>query len=341
MDKVTCCGNCFNDEKITKFISTGGDKNINCSFCQKKDTNCIAPKYLTHLFQPFTELYEESVDNTGKTLWELLTKDWLLFNSLSPEKRKNLLLSILPDYKLDERLFLPRGYVDEQIKKWATFTNELKFINRYFYLNSPDENPLKRMFSYLIREISLPTSFYRARISDDSKHIPIKKMEKPPKDKVGNGRANPIGISYLYTASDYETAIAEIRPHVGDYVCVGEFAISKSFKFIDIRNPRETISPFDVIEREGLLEDVIDNIEYLNKLGKELSKPVIPRDANLEYLSSQYICELIKHKNYDGVIYKSSVGDGDNYAIFDDKNLLGKKTSIYKITKNSYESKIL
>ena len=79
----------------------------------------------------------------------------------------------------------------------------------------------------------------------------------------------------------------------------------------------------------------------INKLGKELSKPVIPRDANLEYLSSQYICELIKHKNYDGVIYKSSVGDGDNYAIFDDKNLLGKKTSIYKITKNLYESKIL
>jgi hypothetical protein len=298
MDKLLCCSNCFNDKWIDRHISTGGESNRTCSFCLNENTVCIAPEKLTHLFLPFTEFYEETPQHNGKPLWELLKRDWLLFNSLSPENCKKLLKSILSD--IGYKFFLERESAYDQIDRWDAFKEELKHINRYFCSNLPEKEPLEAMFSFLSQQIYPPASFFRARISGNFKIIPIEKMGKPPQKKVGNGRANPIGISYLYTASDSETSLAEIRPHVGDAVCVCEFETTKNLVFVDLRNPRETLSPFDVIEREAKLETVYGNIEYLNKLGDDLSKPVIPREANLEYLSSQYICELIKHLNYDG-----------------------------------------
>lgn len=341
MDKLVCCSNCFSDKWLDRYIITGGDANQTCSFCLKKNIICISPEKLTHLFLPFTEFYEEALPKNGTPLWELLKRDWLLFNSLTSKKCEKLLKSILPEIDLSNKFFLAREFAYDKIDRWANFKEELKHINRYFCSNLPEKEPLEAMFSFLSQELSPPASFFRARISDNSDPIPIEEMGKPPQNKVGNGRANPIGISYLYTASDYETSIAEIRPHVGDSVSVCEFEITKNMVFVDLRNPRETLSPFDVIEREEKLETVYGDIEYLNKLGDELSKPVIPREANLEYLSSQYLCELIKHLKYDGVIYKSSVSSGANFALFDDKNVSGKDLKTYKITKNNYQSELI
>ena len=343
MINLFCCGNCFNDKLLTQFILTGGETQSICSFCGKENAVCIEPSKLTHLFLPFMELYETSPGSQGKRLWDLLKKDWLLFDSLSPEVCERLLSIILPDENISKKYYLEResASADEQISKWTKFKNELKHVNRYFYYNSPEQEPLVDMFSFLTQIVEPPRPFFRARISYDSKLFRIDAMGKPPADKVGNGRANPIGISYLYTASDKETAIAELRPHVGDSVCVCEFKTTEKLKFVDLRNPRKTISPFDVVQREGKLEDAIDRLEYLNKLGQELSKPVIPRDANLEYLSSQYLCELIKYLKYDGVVYKSSVGGGDNYAIFVDKGITGENITMFKIMRNLYKTELI
>ena len=59
-----------------------------------------------------------------------------------------------------------------------------------------------------------------------------------------------MGISYLYTASNPETAIAEVKPYVGDYVCVGRFVSARRTALMDFRNPRETISPFEIEEND-------------------------------------------------------------------------------------------
>ena len=85
----------------------------------------------------------------------------------------------------------------------------------------------------------------------------------------------------------------------------------------------------------------MNNIEYMRILGDELSKPIIPKKADLEYLSTQYLCELIKHFNYDGVVYKSSVGSGDNYAIFNDDKLTINDVSVYKIISAEYQSALI
>jgi CspA family cold shock protein len=73
-------------------------------------------------------------------------------------------------------------------------------------------------------------------------------------------------------------------------------------------------------------------MDFLCRLGEELTKPVFPHKAHLEYLPSQYLCEFIKSLGYDGVLYKSSLGDGDNYAIFDDSKLIGLSVEVVDIT---------
>jgi hypothetical protein len=76
------------------------------------------------------------------------------------------------------------------------------------------------------------------------------------------------------------------------------------------------VSPF-------LLEDAEDigrmrsDLPFLERLGDELTRPVVPQSAAIDYIPSQYLCEFIKKCGYDGVIYRSSVSDGINLALFD------------------------
>ena len=111
--------------------------------------------------------------------------------------------------------------------------------------------------------------------------------------------------------------------------------VLKYLKFADLRNPRQTISPFSLTD-DGLNQLFLD-LNYLCHLGEELSKPILPREAHLEYLSSQYLCELIKDCGFDGVVYKSSVGDGDNFAIFYDENLEAIDIKCYKINNVNFD----
>ncbi|TPW03192.1 MAG: hypothetical protein FD125_1693, partial [bacterium] len=58
-------------------------------------------------------------------------------------------------------------------------------------------------------------------------------------------------------------------------------------------------------------------IGFLERLGEELTRPVLPSGAAIDYVPSQYLCEFIKKCGYDGVLYSSSVSEGINLALFD------------------------
>ena len=78
---------------------------------------------------------------------------------------------------------------------------------------------------------------------------------------------------------------------------------------------------------------------YLELLENELSRPIIPKKANLGYLASQYLCELIKQMNYHGIIYKRSIDTGNNYVIFNDNRLKAGNIREYEITEMKFETK--
>lgn len=334
---MNCCSNCFNDDFLSQQIKDLSKQNGDCDYCKTENIATIDPVALSDYFQPLIDLYD--VAEEGKSLPVMLKKDWVLFSKLEIDLAKLLLEDIL-ETKFDE-LYIPKANINvSNILNWQDFKNELKHDNRYFPKKAPSYEHLNGLLQYLILPSEIvPRYLYRARINEDDNPITIDYMGKPPAKISTAGRANPIGIPYLYTASNISTAIAEIRPHKGDGVTVAKFDILEPLKLADLRNPRQSISPFALDEDE--LNQIFLDLDYLCHLGEELSKPILPREAHLEYLSSQYLCELIKHCGFDGVVYKSSVGDGDNFAIFYDEKLKASEIEWCKINNVKFEFSIL
>lgn len=96
-------------------------------------------------------------------------------------------------------------------------------------------------------------------------------MRKPLEKKATNGRANPIGIPYLYVASTIETAISETRGHKGEIVTVAEFQMKCYLDLADLRDPKNTISPFEFSDE---LEYIYKYMPYLTLLGNELCERI-------------------------------------------------------------------
>lgn len=310
------------------------NRNGSCSFCKTKKIPLLNPPELYDRFEPLLQLYE--IDPNGKQLNDHIQNDWEVFKTTSKKVQQKLLESITGNKDLFKIKYNP-VYLQNKtyIEKWEKFRKELKHKNRFFPEDAPDRSHLEPFGKYIGLIIDKGMQkFYRVRINTSDKPYPISQMGMPSEKQVTNGRANPIGIPYLYLASTIETAISEVRGHKEEKVTVAEFYLKNKLELADLRDPKNTISPFELNE-ENELELIYKNMPYLTLLGKELSKPVIPREANLEYLPSQYLCELLKHIGFHGIIYRSSISDGNNYVIFSDKKLKPIKTYQYRITNTS------
>jgi hypothetical protein len=325
-----CCPNCFSDNFLQNHIRAISNKKGKCSFCKTDNVTLIKPGELFDRFEPLLDLYEK--DRNGVALNGLIQTDWNVFSITANQTQQNLLKAISCNSELFKFKYKPVFSKEQKnVEQWEIFREELKHRNRFLPNNALDKSDLEPFGRYIGVILNKGSQkFYRARINTSDKPFKISKMGKPLKNLVLNGRANPIGIPYLYVASSIDTAISEIRGHKGEIVTIAEFQMKSKLDLADLRDPKSTISPFELNE-ENELELIYKNMPFLTLLGNELSKPIIPREANLEYLSSQYLCELLKHIKFHGIIYKSSISDGNNYVIFDDKRLKAVSTYQYQI----------
>ena len=325
-----CCPNCFSDNFLQKHITAISNKKGKCSFCKTNNATLIKPDELFDRCEPLLNLYKK--DRNGIAINVLIQNDWNVFAITANRIQQKLLKAISSNSDLFKVKYTPKILKDKKnIEKWEKFREELKNKNRFFPKNALDRTelePFGRYIGLILKEGS--QKFYRARINNTDKPYPISKMGKPPEKNTQNGRANPIGIPYLYVASTIETAISEIRGHKGEIIIIAEFQMKKNLELADLRDPKNTISPFELND-EDELKLLYENMPYLTLLGNELAKPIIPRKANLEYLPSQYLCELFKHIGFHGIVYKSSISDGNNYVIFNDKRLKAVGTYQYQI----------
>ena len=294
---------------------------------------------------PVIDLYIP--DCEGESLAECLNRDWNTFDNLDIVVANELLSIILDDKELSKRKYKTNfSHSLAHRNDWCSFKNELKYKNRFIIHKSLKKHfdSLEELFEKNFCLQNLPNELYRARINPNTAPISSSKMGKPPNDLASGGRANPLGISYLYTATTPETAIHEIRPHVNDNVTVAKFSfVCNINNIIDLRHPRKILfqySPFALDEDD--LELRCSYLEYLDIIGEELSKPILPREAQLEYLPTQYLCEFIKHHKFSGIAYKSSIdqstNSGFNIVFFDDSNLKIDNTTQYIV--NSTQVKI-
>jgi hypothetical protein len=141
---------------------------------------------------------------------------------------------------------------------------------------------------------------------------------------VKGGRANPEGIITLYTADKEYTALAEIRPALGEKVSLAKIEVNEDLNIVDFTYP--------AYKGKKLLCDFL----WLLIAG-DLFK--IVNDDCLLYLPTQYISEVLKSFGIDGIKYHSSLyGNGINYSIFNYEKTSPISSREYKIKDLCYEA---
>lgn len=335
---MNCCSECFSSVYLKQIINSNQVIG-NCDFCSTEEVRIYNPVKLGIFFQNIFELYTGSKD--GKSIEIQIEEDFsekIFSNKINGNKR-DLLLQIA-DHDQFKQLFQStvslRYVLENKLNEseplqisWENFANEIKSTNRFHIQNTLDLSKLSILLNRYLKEIPKGRKFYRARISDSNIGFNVNEIGHPPPEKAKAGRANPVGISYLYVADDILTTFYEARASMYDYVTVGEFQLEEDLIVVNLRG--NTYDPIYLAE-QGVLQDFLKHLPFINKLEKELSKPRRRADNDLDYLPTQYLSEFVKSIGYDAIEYQSSLcSHGFNLAIFNPNKLKCISTEVYEI----------
>lgn len=230
-------------------------------------------------------------------------------------------------------------------KYWNSFINKVKYSNRFFV----DED-IDRLLSFLLLStevIQKKTEFYRARLLSPTNYKDLKietneqgdknllaltesKMKSPPKGDASSGRANPAGISYLYLASNPQTACAEVRPISADLISVMPFVIKHDTKVVNL-----------VSVEKGCRSS--EEYYFIEKVMTAFMLPT--REQNdIEYAPTQFIASYLQNKGFDGIKYGTFSDNNPssfNLVLFDENIVTGSEKSngygeVYRVVSKKY-----
>lgn len=353
---MNCCVNCFTDQGLKSIVKMLSSKTGKCKFCLTEDVIVVRCEELSVYFEPLFNLYANH-PNAEKSLgvsepillWEHLHKYWgNLFNNsaIEPKMIMHLIDQIGKGYEnYTESLFEEpvefQYLMGEEANlagdlelKWSAFSREIKFENRFFLNEEMETKVLKPLLEKLGSTYPIGSTFFRARISDTKLHC--NELGKPESRLASGGRANPVGIPYLYISDSEKTTIYETRISLHESISIGRFVLNESLSVLSLKNIAE-YGPFEIINRDFEIDEFIKYRSYLLKLGSELSKPVRKQDSVFDYLPTQYLCEFIKYLKFDAVEYKSAMNpDGYNLAVFNDDKFECVESTFHKVTDLKY-----
>jgi len=168
-----------------------------------------------------------------------------------------------------------------------------------------------------VKPIAQDTPVYRARLAQSGQAFDHEGLTSPPPEMTRDSRMSPRGISYFYGTFDPETAVAEVRPHLGARIAVAEFRSSSHIYVLDLTEMPESKSIFDLdcyrFERDEFV------VPFLRELGHEISKPIGPQDEAMAYLPTQAFCEFLQIKEFkfpiQGLKYPSAMRTGGSCLV--------------------------
>lgn len=338
-----CCARCFQDSVIMAKIISEGEIS-RCSYCGANQVSCIDPVFLTDKLELFT--YGLSANESGRPFSKILE----FYGLFSEQVRKpmELISDIFGEGAADRRFqfeFNIATYTDQ----WEEFKFELKHKNRFFpkatihsslFSRSTTDGTEAVLFQ-LLEQLKTPVnereSFFRARVSEAP--LDANQMGCPPRERVTGGRANPLGIPYLYVADNLQTCISEVRPSNSSCVYVSEVTPVRELSVLDLSSPRKLCSASAFGEEQ--LSAVLGFLGLLELFSEELSKPVRPENGHLDYIPTQFLCEFIKSEaKFDGLIFNSSFGDGKNFVFFDGDTLVPAEPKMYVVNRTVHEYRL-
>jgi RES domain len=311
------CIKCFSDRELIGFISSQS-KFDNCSFCGSTNIECIPIEELFDFFKELLGNFKKVPD--GETLKSKLQGNWSLFSSL--DFAYTILNYVIHNIETDmttadERVDFSDEIL-ENVNYWGKLKSQLVWENRYLtdinYLT--DELGWDGFFSSQIL-LAKDTKLFRARIHYSSSEPPYSELQmfSPPRDKATAGRANPMGIPFLYLSDNPKTVLYEIRASYLDEVSIGTFMLKEDITtdivISDFTESATIFHPSRVSER-------IKSTLLKQKISADLSKPMRRYDSELDYIPTQFICEFIKiYTGVQGIKFRSSLHTiGNNIVIF-------------------------
>jgi len=297
---------------------------------------------------------EKSLSNRFKFKQEILNQWNNLEKELKTQNRyfpKSKLIDLFEKYVKDVEYTLPKGSPlyrarkIEEIDPSCGSQNIIKMAEEKFNSDEYQKYLLNEMNIWDYIENITPNELERDYMPKFPLEEPNfwgfnkKDSGAPPQRETIHGRINPAGISYLYTAIDVDTAIAEIQPTIEQTISIAEI---KTLKELNILN----FDFSDILENPNLDEKSLQELEILkmffDTVSGLFSKPILGNADN--YYTTQYISEYIKHMGFDGIKYKSSLRkDGSNIVIFDTSENNGNyeilSSSLHRVTNVEITSK--
>ena len=326
----TCCSDCFEDDFLKRHIEENGKRtNSACNHCGSSSGRQIESTKLEGFVLPvITWFYQHLGDAEfpasydSNLVGELVQEDFEIFSD-EVEDNHSLLVEILAEHSHDPRdgdgLVFSDEWMrraDDYVRERASdFFSELKAgVHEYGHSLDPiAPNPIggdvslgrayeatSEMLQRCTMAVSVDLRFWRGRCRKLSK---TRDIIAPPAHLVPPERANQSGARVLYVASTKATALAELRPSIGDKVTLAEFRPNRELSLCRLVGERHLTSPFQDLDGYRRWSERQEVREYLGGL---FSKPLTKADSAKGYLFTQYIAKMIKTLGFDGIQYRSS-----------------------------------
>ena len=319
---MKACPNCFASGTWISNVSLQDASPAVCDFCGKFAPHTWLTTAWTETLTRLFSIYEvaESPD-VGNELCDQIQSDWHIFSFADSLQIERFLSSAFTDphplLVAGVRVRLRFGSIGpnaDHIVSWSKFSEEIRLRNRYFPQTELDGGLLRDALLGSVESITKGTPLYRARVLTSEVVPETSEMGAPPASKASPGRANPVGIPYLYLSYEERTCIYETRVANHTRVAIGTFATDRELKVLNLAD----IEVPDFFSTEDPVAS-ISFYRYLQALGNELKRPVRSSDQVIDYIPTQYLCELAKSSGLDGVLYSSSLDhpDGRNVVLFD------------------------
>ena len=341
-DDSRACHRCFQDKALIDFIREEGQRGW-CDWCGGRNVYVIPLYSLGEIFRDALNIYEPG-DWDDEPISFLLQEDWELFSDKIEQAQNNLMqemtVAILkagltakeyysdyPDFDAGfcrEESWLEDHwhYKAEAYYERGETLNDIDGLahnnQEQDYTELPDQ--LEVAFEDLSVTYEPGKTLYRARIHKDrfrSGRFHPAELAAPPPDKTPAGRANRKGEPVLYIANDPATALSEVRAWKGTAVAIAEMRVKKRLSIVSLLKYELPKSPFF----DDLLRWKLQLAELFGRLAYELSCPIIAREYEKMYFSTQYLCDWVRRCNYDGIEYPSAMGQGFNIAVFNPDNV--------------------
>jgi hypothetical protein len=105
---------------------------------------------------------------------------------------------------------------------------------------------------------------------------------------------------------------------MGSFVSRGDFIVLRELRLVNCCEPRQRLTHIFLEAPHFRVPDPPEREKIAwGEISYAFSEPVTPTDMTAEYAPTQILSDLFRHHGYDGIRYKSLLGPGYNYALFD------------------------